>query len=276
MGLIPSGTNWKGEPCEVYLDGYLEKNLKAVKDVVTTKDWDYVALVTGLPGSGKSNFAITMAKYLCPWFDDNYIAFDDNDFIDITTKAKKHSAVILDESFASLNSKVTMSKEFLRIINHLQIIRQKNLFIILVLPNFFDLNKGVAMYRSHHLFLCYGKEFGDRGNFCAFGREEKKQLYIKGLKFMNYYAEKANFHGKFFKQKVIDEEVYLQKKAAHLQRQSESMEKKVKASMQRDKLIAYVHCKLKVPIEEIIKSMQYTKYMVERAIKKYGGTENVA
>lgn len=269
MGTITSGTNWKGEPCEIYLDGYLENNLRAVKEVVTTKDWDYVALVAGLPGSGKSNFAITMAKYLCPWFDESYIAFDDQDFIDITTKCQKNSAVILDESFASLNSRITMSKEFLRIINHLQIIRQKNLFIILCLPNFFDLSKGVAIYRSHHLFLCYGKEYGDRGKFCAWGREEKKNLYINGQKFMNYFAEKANFHGKFFRQKAIDEQLYLDKKARHLQLQSETAEKKIKAQMQRDKLITYMHIINKMPREEIGQIIHMSIDTMKRALAKY-------
>lgn len=239
MTIVKSGKNWKGEECEFYLDENLFKNLEEIKRVVTGGDWDYVCLVSGNPGVGKSNFAISCAKFLCENFNEKYICFSAQEFIDLTSTCPKNSAVILDESFASLNAKVSMSSDFIRIINHLQLIRQKNLFIFLVLPNFFDLAKGVAIYRAHHLFVVYGEKFGDRGRFAAFSRDNKRLLYINGQKFMNYNAQKPNFRGKFVKQKVIDKEVYEKLKSEHLKKQGEIQTKKSKYQMQRDKLIKF-------------------------------------
>jgi len=220
MVLVFSGKDWKGENCNFYLDGYLKNNLDKVKEVVVGKDWDYVAIVAGDPGTGKSNFSQALAKYCCPWFDESYIAFDTDDFVRITNNCPKNSAVVLDESFQGLNSKVTMTSGFNKIINHLQIIRQKNLFIFLCLPNYFDLAKGIAIFRSTHLFVCYSPKYGDRGTFMAFDRERKKSLYVNGGKYMNYKAVKANFIGRFVKQKGIDDEKYLELKSKHLMTQS--------------------------------------------------------
>lgn len=238
MVLTECGKNWKGEKCFVYLDGYLKKNLDVASDYVRHKNWDYVALVSGLPGAGKSNFSISLAKYLDKDFTIKNIAFDDKSFIKITNEAKEFSAVLLDESFSSLNTRISNSSKFLRIINHLQLIRQKHLFIFLNLPNFFDLSKGVAIFRSSHLFVVYAEE-GERGRFTAFDRDRKKSLYINGIKYINYNAEKANFHGRFHKQKAISETAYDKLKMEHLKSQDLKVGTS-KAETSRDKLIIHL------------------------------------
>lgn len=219
MVIVISGNDYEGKPCHFYMDENLKNNLDMVKEVVTKKDFDYVAIVAGLPGTGKSNFSINCAKYLDPNFTEDNIAFSAEEFVNITNNCPNNSAVILDESFASLNSKVTLTSDFIRVVNHLQLIRQKNLYIFLNLPNFFDLSKGIAIYRSSHLFVVYGEKFGDRGSFAAFDRDKKKELYILGQKFMNYLATSPNFRGRFVKQKAIDEEVYKNAKYTHLKSQ---------------------------------------------------------
>jgi len=256
MVIVASGVTPEGKPCEFYLDANLKVAWDEVKKVVGTKsekglDWDYVALVCGLPGTGKSNFSQNGARYCCPWFDESYICFSAEDFIELTNKCKRNSAIILDESFASLNTKVSKSGEFLSIINHLQLIRQKNLYIFLCLPNYFDLAKGVAIYRSHHLFTVYSPEFGKRGSFGAWGREEKKMLYILGQKFMNYHAEPVNFRGRFVKSKCVDEKKYLAKKRAHLLKQEEIPMTTVKSAISRDKVIDWMTHNTKLTQPEI-------------------------
>ena len=121
---------YNGEDQEFYIDGYKKKILDNAV-MRNKKNWDYVALYAGIPGSGKSTLARTDAKYCCPWFDIKYIAFTAQEFIRITNTCPDYSSVVLDESFQSLNSKITMSKPFQRIINHLQLIRQKRLFVFL-------------------------------------------------------------------------------------------------------------------------------------------------
>ncbi len=269
MVIVTSGKNWKGEDCEFYMDGYLLKNVEKVKEVVQKKDFDYVAIIAGLPGAGKSNFAITLAKYFCPWFDHTYIAYTAEQFIELTNNCPKRSSVVLDESFASLNSKVGMSSDYLKVVNHLQLIRQKNLFILLCLPNFFDLNKGIAIYRTSHLFVIYGKKFGDRGSFSAFDRDNKKMLYIKGQKYMNYNCVKPNFRGQFTKQKALPVEIYDKLKLQHLKEQNINIGRKTtRVNVQRDKVLAYCKFILKIPVKKLQDLTKLTPESIYTAIRQ--------
>ena len=266
MVVVYSGKNWKNEDCHIYLEGYLERALSEIKSVVTAKDFDYVAIVCGLPGLGKSNFAISCAKYCDPNFTEKNIAFTSQQFIQLTNDCPNHSAVILDESFASMNSKITMTKEFVQIVNHLQIIRQKNLFIFLCLPNFFDLSKGVSIYRSSHLFVVYSEKFGERGRFAAFDREKKKMLYILGQKYMNYLCVKPNFRGKFSKQQAIDEENYKALKLEHLKEQNKSLTKQSRGNYSRDRLMAYLHLIQEIPVDDLVEGSKITERGIYKAI----------
>lgn len=251
MVVVISGKNWKGEDCQFYLNENHKNNLQEVKDVVLKKDFDYVAIICGLPGLGKSNFAISCAKFLDPNFTEKNIAFTSHQFIELTNNCPNHSAIILDESFASMNSKITMTKEFVQVINHLQIIRQKNLFIFLCLPNFFDLSKGIAIYRSSHLFVVYSEKFGERGRFAAFGREQKKMLYILGQKYMNYQAVKPNFRGQFTKQTAINEELYKTLKLEHLKAQNKVLDVRTKSQRVIDRLVSYLREKDGLNVQKI-------------------------
>lgn len=208
MVIVSSGKRWDGQPCVFYMDGYLKSNFDDIIPRVKTKNWDYVCIVSGLPGVGKSNFAQNCAKYCSHWFDVTYIAFSAEQFIDMTNNCPEYSSVILDESFEDMNTGLGNSEAFRKIMNHLQIIRKRHLFIFLCIPDFFDLKKGVSIFRSYHLFLIYSDEEGERGFFCAFDRNTKRQLYIRGKKFLDYSVVEANFHGTFRRQKCIDEQVY--------------------------------------------------------------------
>ena len=267
---VISGKNWKGGDCQFYMDQNLYKNWTNIKEVVSEKDFDYIALVCGLPGVGKSNFAISGCKFFCPWFDETYIASSADEFIEITNRCPRRSAVMLDESFASMNSKVGMTSEFLKIVNHLQIIRQRNLYVFLCLPNFFDLQKGIAIYRSSHLFVAYGEEFGKRGRIAAFDREKKKMLYILGSKFMNYHAVRPNFRAKFFKQTAIDEKVYDELKLKHLRNQVTGKEEKTKKGIQRNKLISYLRITLGYDVDTIANMCGLRPTAIYDAIKDQG------
>ena len=234
------GLHHSGKPMFLKVDPKLQRTLNDVIKRVKEKNWDYVAIVAGLPGAGKSTMAQTLAKYCDETFDESKIAFSDEDFIRITNEVPEYSSVILDESFQSLNAKISMSSAFLRIINHLQIIRQKHLFVFLCLPNFFDLSKGVAVFRASHLYVAYPNEVGDRGRFLAFDRDAKRELYIRGSKYMNYNAIKANYFGQFWENDVVPEKLYERMKLTHLQSQGKDNKTTTKKENQRDALINYL------------------------------------
>lgn len=232
------GPDHYGNYCDLRIHLLHKESLDTAIKRVRLKNWDYVAIIAGLPGSGKSTLARTCAKYCCPWFDLNYIAFTADEFVEISNKCEEYSSIILDESFQALNSRTTMSPDFLKIINHLQILRQKHLFIFLCLPNFFDLAKNIAIFRASHLFVTYPNNEGDRGPFLAFDRRTKTKLYVKGMRFMDYNAEKANYLGDFWENpNIIDLDAYEEMKKKHLLAQEEEIEIKNKSNYDRDEVI---------------------------------------
>lgn len=227
MVIVTSGLNKWGKPCSFYLDGTTQRELDIIKKRVTKKNWDYVAIVAGLPGDGKSTFVRGPAKYLDPNFSEKNIVFTADQFIEITNTCPENSAICLDESFEALNTKVSMSKDFRKIINHLQLVRQRHLFIFLLLPDFFSLSKHIAIFRSSTLFVVYSNEDGERGRYVVFGRKEKKNLFIKGAKWINYNAYPSNYRAKFTNEEgIIDEIAYEKAKMDHLLSQNKLLDKK--------------------------------------------------
>jgi hypothetical protein len=91
--------------------------------------------------------------------------------------------------------------------------RQKNLFVLLVLPSFFDLDRYFALWRCRALFHVYFTPEEDR-HYIVFNKETKKLLYLLGKKFYDYNKPKAPFApSKFFNQYTVNEEDYRFKKA---------------------------------------------------------------
>ena len=211
-----------------YIDENLKKNLDKIKYSVLHRSWDYVCVISGIPGVGKSTLGQVIAKYLDPTFTtkNNFCLTGDgkNGLIERTIKSKLVQAYILDESFESLNTRVTRSPEFIRILNHLQLIRQKGLFIILILPDFFSLSKNIAIFRASHLFSVYHDKY-QRGYFAAFGRPEKRMLYIKGNKYIDYNCVPPNFRGRYVQKWVADQKLYDKLKLNHLYEQNKRKEK---------------------------------------------------
>lgn len=253
MVIVTSGKNKDGSPCEFYLDENVKKNLDVIKERVTKRGWDSVILIAGLPGAGKSHFVQFLARYLDSTFEAEDYCFDADQWIEATSNKPKHSSIPIDECFDMLNNKITMSKDYQKMVSHIQLLRQQGHFLFLLLPNFFDLGKAMALYRSSILFVIYTDENGRRGRFACYDRSSKKQLYIKGSKAMDYGCVQPNFRGRFQKAPIIDWDLYEANKKAHLLRNArEKMAKhKVKSANQRDKLITYMKMIQGLSVERI-------------------------
>ena len=234
----------------------LKKNLDIVKDAVLHKDFDYICVVSGICGSGKSTFAQQICKYLDSTFNTkDRICFSgtgENGLIERATNSISGKAFMLDESFQDLNTKISMSPDFVAIMSFLQLIRQRGLFIVLCLPNFFDLSKGIALFRANHLFVIRVGENYTRGNFEAFDRFEKQRLYVLGSKFMDYNCGNSNFDGSFSKKWVVDLKLYEKLKLEHLLSQKTRQGKRLQRDTYiRNTLIKYLHDEDNLLIKQI-------------------------
>ena len=197
------------------VDGILKENLDIIGKEIRN-DFDMVMIVDGMEGSGKSLLAMQLAYYLDHTFGLDNIAFTPDQFKKKVIEAKRYQAIVFDEAFSGLYSRNAMTYINIQLISMLAEIRQKNLFIFIVLPTFFDLDRYVAIWRSIALIHVYLTEGFTRGSFLFFGSNKKKDLYMKGYKTYNYRAEKSNFYGQFRKYWVINKKEYEKLKLKNL------------------------------------------------------------
>lgn len=221
---------FQGTEKEYYMDGYLNSNLTIAKEVIK-KDWDMLFVVDGAEGSGKSIMAMCMAYFCDPTLTIDRVVFTPSDFRKSIIEAKPYQAVVYDEAYTGLSSRATMSMINRALVTMLAEIRQKNLFVFVVMPCFFDLDKYVALWRSRGLIHVYtGKNF-QRGFFSFYNVDRKKQLYINGKRFYSYFRPKANFIGRFTNHYVVNKEEYIKKKKNSLM---EREKKREQAAIKRE------------------------------------------
>ena len=197
-----------------YMDGYERKVYDKARKIIR-QDWDCVFLIDGVEGGGKSVKAQQGAEAVDDTFNSTSIdrvTFTPEEFKTAILSAKKYQAVIYDEAYTGLSSRGTMSDINKTLVSMLAEIRQKNLFVFIVMPTFFDLDKYAAIWRSRGLFHVYTDKGYGRGYFSYYNKDRKKNLYILGKKFYDYRKPKPNFRGRFTNRYVVDEELYRAKK----------------------------------------------------------------
>jgi hypothetical protein len=220
---------FEGTPQEFGMDGYLKSNLDIAKDVIK-QDWDMVFCVDGSERSGKSVFAMQAAYYCDTTLNLDRIAFTPYEFKKAVLSAKQYQAIIYDEAFTGLSSRATMSLINRTLVEMLAEIGQRNLFVFVIMPTFFDLEKYVALWRSRGLFHIRTGENFKRGIFDFYNVDRKKDLYVNGKKFYNYRCEKPNFFGVFPNKYVLDEQAYrLKKKRSLMNKVVESEDKEIQS-----------------------------------------------
>lgn len=214
-----------GTDQEFYLDGYLKQNLDIAKDVIK-KDWDMIFAVDGAEGSGKSVMAMCMGKYCDPTLTVDRVVFTAKEFRTAIIDAGQYQTVIYDEAYTGLSSRAAMSLINRTLVSVLAEIRQKNLFIFVVMPCFFDLDKYVALWRSRALIHVYTSENFERGRFAFYNMDKKKALFVNGKKYYTYAKPRPNFIGRFTNHYPVDQEAYKKKKRESLTKREEAREKK--------------------------------------------------
>ena len=182
---------------------------------VTKGDQDRVYVVTGREGLGKSTLAMQLAYTVDQNLSLDNIVFTANQLEKRITEAKQFTAIIFDEGFSGLSSKGAISKENKRLVTLLMMMRQRNLFLFIVLPSFFLLEKYVGIFRSTALFnvLVSRKNFKLR-YYKVYNYQKKKELYIKGKNLMDYSRPKIPKSYRFYRKlpPTIDEKAYRLKK----------------------------------------------------------------
>jgi len=207
-------------PISYYMDNRIKRNLdEEILPSLQKKDKDYFLAIDGREGSGKSTLALQIGKYVDPSLDLTRVVFNADDFRQAVFKAKKGECVIFDEAFVGLSSRSSLSTVNRVLISLIMQMRQKNLFIIIVLPTFFLLDRYVALNRAKALIHVYENK-GIRGYFRAYNWKLKKQLYFAGKKEYSYKVRtrfKGRFYGVFALGDKKTEDSYRKKKSVALE-----------------------------------------------------------
>lgn len=212
--LYPRGCQPKMLSDGFYLHEGLKKNLDSAKKAIL-KDWDMCFVIDGSEGSGKSVFALQIAKYLDPSFNVERCSFRAEDFKKCILNAKKYQCVVFDEAFGGLSSRRAMSNTNFMLVDLFAEMRQRNLFVIIVLPSIFELDRYAAIHRTRALIHVFHNNF-ERGYFRFYSYKNKKMMYLHGKKNYNYNVVKPSFVGRFTNFYTIDKEEYKKKKGASL------------------------------------------------------------
>ena len=262
-------TKVKVKDKELYFDGILHKNLEQIK-VTIRKDWDYVFVVDGEEGSGKSVLAQQLA-YFCSDgnFDVDNICFTPEQFRDAILKAPKYSAVIFDEAFRGLSSRGAMGATNKAIVTMMSEIRQKNLFVFIVLPNVWDLDAYVRLHRLKGLIHVYVDEKRDRGYF-RFYSKQKMLLFLADYKNRYKHPSTSTFYGRFTNTYPLDEKAYRKKKHEALGNISEEDDgKKDRNRMYAYELLYLLNKVCHVPYDTIAEKTSISRQTLMN-INKYG------
>ena len=224
----------------LYLDGKEKKKLDFAQGQ-REKDNDVVVIVSGKEGSGKSSLAGNEMRYISKdKFDPkkHLIGSDYEDGIKKIEEAPYKGFLMFDEGNVFFLSTDVMKRESRDLHKIFSIFRQKNLFVIIVLPSFFRLNSYFALDRSAFLCRTYIKN-GERSHFAYYGTRKKAQLYYKGREGYNDNAVSPTFRGRFTKCYLLETKEYKNFKLDTLQKSikiAKVVKKKTPTEVKRDVL----------------------------------------
>jgi hypothetical protein len=252
-----------------YIDGRLQRAIDEVVNELAKKDKDSVFVVDGEERVGKSVFAMGLGNYaaykLGTKFDITNITLAPEEFRSRVMNAQRKEVIIYDEAHRGMSSSRSLS-EINNILKDLMMeMGQRNLFIIVILPSFFLLDKYAALFRSRGLFHVYERR-KQRGFWCFFNRKKKLKLYQYGKKDLNYNCMRwPYFRGRFIDSYPIDEIEYRKKKSESFTEKKRTTRGEVWMA-QRDQLIWILHKELNIGEQKLTKLLKSYNIPLQHSI----------
>lgn len=249
------------EEISYYLEPWVrEKFDKKIIPELQYKDKDCFIAFDGKEGSGKSTLALQWCKYVDNSFDLSRVVFTPEDFTEAIIKAKKGQAVCFDEAFTGFSSRSALSGINRTLVSLMMQIRQKNLFVAIVLPTIFQLDKYLSLFRTRVLVHVFENR-GRRGFFRVYSSKKKTQLILHKLARSYSYGIRTNKKGRFYGVFALgkeEEKKYREKKLKSLELKEKNTESsKLKNYRdQRDITIYIIKNKLKLSYREVEKLLK--------------------
>lgn len=200
---------------------HLGENLSIWRNAVMNQDIDCAGVVDGKEGAGKSVLAQQIAAFLDKdrvLDPHTQLCWTPDAFAKAVGTLEKGKAIVWDEARRGANRRRSGQEINLKITDMLAECRQHNLFLVIVMPSFYDMDMNIAVWRTRWLVhVSYHWELEDekhplkRGDFRFYNENGKKNLYTdrelrRGYKYP--YMPNESFDGTFINHYVVDEELY--------------------------------------------------------------------
>ena len=169
-----------------FFDSYMHYKLFNVQKRINEEDYDHFIVVAGGEGSGKSTLAIQIACMVDPKFKLSNICFKMADFLKQIEESKPGQTFVLDEGNMFLLSREAFSQDNIFMVKLFAIMRQKNLCVIICVPNFFTLDSYVRDHRVDTLVYVH-----KRGKYVAFVKKAIRIISNKGSRFKQVGGHKT-------------------------------------------------------------------------------------
>jgi len=229
-----------------YMDGWLYNNLELLASKIID-DMTFLGIIyssTLEVGTGKSVLATQIGEAWSdimkkkhnidiPYSVEN-IVWKPKDLIEKAFQIPKYSYILLDEwEDSSYWSELGMTlRQFFRKC------RQLNLFMICIIPNWFQLPLSYAVSRSMFAIDVRFTDKLERGLFAFYNFPSKRILYIAGKRGHNYRVVKPTFMGKFTDGYGVDESEYRNRKRQDMEDyERDNPVKKTKSMIEKDQNI---------------------------------------
>ena len=233
--LFPMGSFPKQQSAGFYLHKTLKENCDLMAKAIG-RDMQFVGIISGkgTVRSGKTTLSQQCGTYMTQQINEIYkvknkftvdnIVFSGEDLIEKAMVISKYSVLVLDEGDdLTMHFWRDLSQRLRRFFRKCG---QLNLFILLIIPDFFELPRHYAVTRSNFLINVYFYGEFQRGYFEFYSGKRKRDLYFKGKKYGDYGVVHPNFDGRFLDLYTVDKEEYLKRKREDLEREGEEEERK--------------------------------------------------
>lgn len=240
-----------------FYHGNLWPNLEIMKAKIHDKHQNII-LVSGRTGTGKSELAIQMARYLDPYFNIDNIFWDTDTMLKVAASKDDikppGTAFIFDEAREGTQSLNAMTETNRKMGLFLDTIRSRGYHIFLLQPSYFFFQMNIATESADILIhvekegndefyqqLKEGHSFGGdreftvspfiRGRGRIYNADQKLKLYIKGKKMRDMNA--AGFDIFTFKKShgLIDWDEYEKRKTVAVAKLNEAFDKEVETKI---------------------------------------------
>lgn len=117
----------------------VREGYRLVAQRMREKEWDYVTVIDGSEGKGKSSLAMLLATYTDEGFDGTRVAFELDELFPLMEKAPKLSSIVFDEAIQGAYRREAMTGDNRALNKAAMISRKRGLHLIMCIPNFWDL-----------------------------------------------------------------------------------------------------------------------------------------